>query len=84
MVVISLPQQPVDQSLCRSLGMDVTEFQYVSVKSTGHFRSGFESFAGSIFNVDARGMLGQSFADLPYQRLGRRMYPLDEAATKGF
>jgi microcystin degradation protein MlrC len=83
-VVISLPQQPVDQSLCRSLGMDVTEFQYVSVKSTGHFRSGFESFAGSIFNVDARGMLGQSFADLPYQRLGRRMYPLDEAATKGF
>ena len=84
MVVISLPQQPVDQALCRSLGMNVADFQYVCVKSTGHFRSGFESFAGSIFNVDARGMLGQSFADLPFRRLGRPMYPVDGAATKGF
>ena len=83
-VVISLPQQPVDQALCRSLGMNVADFQYVCVKSTGHFRSGFESFAGSIFNVDARGMLGQSFADLPFRRLGRPMYPVDGAATKGF
>ena len=83
-VVISLPQQPVDQALCRSLGMKVADFQYVCVKSTGHFRSGFESFASSIFNVDARGMLGQSFADLPFQRLGRPMYPVDRAATKGF
>ena len=83
-VVISLPQQPVDLALCRSLGLDVTQCRYICVKSTGHFRSGFEPIAGSIFNVDAKGLLGQSFADLPYTRLGRPMFPLDENVQKGF
>ncbi len=83
-VVISLPQQPIDLALCRSLGMDPGSFGYICVKSTGHFRSGFEPIAGSIFNVDAQGLLAQSFADLPFTRLGRPMYPLDESAGKGF
>ena len=63
-VVISLPQQPIDLALCRSLGMDPGSFGYICVKSTGHFRSGFEAIAGSIFNVDAKGLLAQSFAEL--------------------
>ncbi len=83
-VVISLPQQPVDLALCRSLGMDPARFEYICVKSTGHFRSGFEPIAGSIFNVDAIGLLGQSFSDLPYSRLGRTMYPVDADADRGF
>ena len=83
-VVISLPQQPVDLALCRTLGMNPAEFRYLCVKSTGHFRSGFEPIAGSIHNVDAKGLLGQSFSDLPYQRLGRPMYPVDPQAGRGF
>ncbi|MEC7556206.1 MAG: M81 family metallopeptidase [Planctomycetota bacterium] len=83
-VVISLPQQPVDLALCRSLGMVVTDYRYICVKSTGHFRSGFEPIAGTIVNVDAKGLLGQSFADLPYKRLGRPMFPIDEYAVLGF
>ena len=83
-VVISLPQQPIDLALCRSLGLDPASYRYICVKSTGHFRSGFEAIAGSIFNVDAKGLLGQSFADLPYTRLGRPMFPRDEDAERGF
>ena len=83
-VVISLPQQPVDLALCHMLGMEPKEFRYICVKSTGHFRSGFEPVAGSIYNVDAKGLLSQSFSELPFTRLGRAMYPLDEAAAKGF
>ena len=83
-VVISVPQQPVDLALCRSLGLDPASYRYICVKSTGHFRSGFEAIAGSIFNVDAKGLLGQSFADLPYTRLGRPMFPRDEDAERGF
>ena len=45
-VVISLPQQPIDLALCRTLGLDVTTKKFVCVKSTGHFRSGFEAIAG--------------------------------------
>ena len=44
-VVISLPQQPIDLALCRSLGIDCASKRYVCVKSTGHFRSGFEAIA---------------------------------------
>ena len=44
-VVISLPQQPIDLALCRSLGIDCGSKRYVCVKSTGHFRSGFEAIA---------------------------------------
>ena len=83
-VVISLPQQPVDLALCRSLGMDVAKIDYICVKSTGHFRSGFEPIAGCIFNVDTNGLLGQSFSELPYTRLGRPMFPLAEDAEIGF
>ncbi|HAB10451.1 MAG TPA: hypothetical protein DCE47_02030 [Planctomycetaceae bacterium] len=83
-VVISLPQQPVDLALCHTLGMEPKDFRYICVKSTGHFRSGFEPVAGSIYNVDAKGLLSQSFSELPFTRLGRAMYPLDESATKGF
>ena len=83
-VVISLPQQPVDLALCRTLGLDCTEMKVISVKSTGHFRSGFEPIAGTIYNVDAEGLLGQSFADLPYTRLGRQMFPIDAEAPRGF
>ena len=34
--------------------LDCTALRYICVKSTGHFRSGFEPIAGSIFNVVRR------------------------------
>jgi microcystin degradation protein MlrC len=46
LVVISEPQQPIDLALCRTLGLDVATKKFVCVKSTGHFRSGFEAIAG--------------------------------------
>lgn len=83
-VVTTYRQQPVDLALCRSLGMDVASFRYVCVKSTGHFRSGFEPIAGSVHSVDAKGLLGHTFVDLPYTRLGRPMYPIAPDCEKGF
>ena len=86
-VVISRPQQPIDLALCRSLGLDVAAKKWVSVKSAGHFRSGFEAIAGDaergIFNVDGATMLSHNFRpprnDLT--RLGRKVYPLHTGAT---
>lgn len=76
--VISERQQPIDLAFSRSLGLDCRNLRYISVKSTGHFRSGFEPIAGSIDNVDAAGLFTQDFKKLPYSRLGRKMYPLDQ------
>lgn len=77
-VVISERHQPVDLAFCRSLGLDCRQMRYLSVKSTGHFRSGFGPVAGSIFNVDTASSLMHDFRRLPYTRLGRRVYPIDQ------
>jgi len=80
-VIISERHQPVDLAFCRSLGLDCAKMRYITVKSTGHFRSGFEPIAGSIHNVDAASLLTQDFSKLPFTRLGRKMYPLDADAV---
>jgi len=79
-VVISRARQPVDLAFCRSLGLDCRCLRYISVKSTGHFRSGFGPIAGSIFNVDAMGLLTHDFSRLPFNRLGRELYPMNPDA----
>ncbi len=80
-VVISRRQQPVDLAFCRSLGLDCSRMRYLAVKSTGHFRSGFAPIAGSIFNVDTKSLLSHDFRQLPYTRLGRKMFPLQDDAS---
>lgn len=80
-VVISEGVQPIDLAFCRTLGLDCSTLRYICVKSTGHFRSGFGPIAGSIYNVDALGLLAQDFKRLPFKRLGRKIYPMDADAT---
>jgi microcystin degradation protein MlrC len=79
-VIVSLPVQPMDLALCRSLDLDCTALRYICVKSTGHFRSGFEPIAGSIYNIDTLSLLPQDWAKIDYSRLGRSLFPLDAAA----
>jgi microcystin degradation protein MlrC len=80
-VLISTGVQPIDLAFSRTLGLDCRKLRYLCLKSTGHFRSGFEPIAGSIFNVDASGLLPQDFSKLPFKRLGRKIYPMDQDAT---
>jgi microcystin degradation protein MlrC len=75
-VVVTKREQPLDPAFARTLGIDVSKMKYVAVKSAAHFRSGFERLAGSIYNVDARAILTHDFAQLPYQKLRRKMYPV--------
>lgn len=80
-IVISRRQQPVDLAFARGLGLDCRRMQYLCLKSSGHFRSGFGPVAGSVYSVDATGLLTQDFTRLPFARLGRKIYPMDSAAT---
>ena len=82
--VITDPQQPVDLAFCRTLGLDCRKLRYITVKSTGHFRSGFEPIAGSIFNVDEPAPLTLDFSAMTFHRLGRKVYPMDKDAEPGF
>ena len=76
-VLITEPNQPIDLAFSRTLGLDCRKMSYLSLKSAAHFRSGFGSFAGSIFNVDTASPLTQDFSKLPFHRLGRKIYPMD-------
>jgi microcystin degradation protein MlrC len=82
--LVFCPCGHIDVAFARSLGLDCRTMKTISVKSTGHFRSGFEPIAGSIYNVDTAGQLSQDFASLPYTRLGRPVYPLDVEAPLGW
>ena len=78
-IFTSKTRQPIDLAFPRSMGLSCQRLRYIAVKSTGHFRSGFGPIAGSIYNVDAQGLLTQHFAKLPFKRLGRKIYPIDTA-----
>jgi microcystin degradation protein MlrC len=78
-VVVSARMQPLDQAFARSLGIDCATMRYLAVKSAVHFRSGFERIAGSIHNISARAIHTHDFAQLPYRRRRRPMFPVEQA-----
>lgn len=76
-VVVTAHEQPLGPAFARTLGIQCESLKYIAVKSAVHFRSGFERFAGSIFNVDARATHTHNFRDLTYHKRPRPMYPLE-------
>ena len=80
-MLITQPNQPIDLAFSRTLGFDCSQMRYLCLKSTGHFHSGFGPIAGSIFNVDTASLLTQDFSKLPFRRLGRKIYPIDQDAV---
>jgi microcystin degradation protein MlrC len=75
--VVTKREQPLDPAFARTLGIDCAKMRYIGLKSSVHFRSGFEQLAGSIYNVDAAGILVHDFAQLPYRRRRRPLFPLE-------
>ena len=73
-LLVSLREQPFDTAFARTLGLDPRRMRYISVKSSAHFRAGFESWAGAIRVVAEPSV--HSLRDLPFRRLGRDLYPL--------
>jgi microcystin degradation protein MlrC len=79
-ILISLPVQPFDMALSRSLDLDCTSLKYLLVKSTGHFRSGFERIAGSIHNIDTNSLLPQDWSKIDYKRIPP-LFPLVDSVA---
>ena len=75
-VVVTGHEEPFDQAFVRSLGINCASMRYIAVKSSAHFRSGFERIAGSIHNIDARAVHSHNFRQIAYRRCKRQMYPM--------
>jgi microcystin degradation protein MlrC len=78
-VIVTKREQPLDPAFARSLGIDCARLRYICVKSSAHFRSGFERLAGSIYNIDAAAILTHDFSKLTYRKRTRPVFPVEIA-----
>lgn len=58
-----------------ALGLDPSKKKIVVVKSSNHFRAGFEPIASDILYVGAPGALQPRFEDLPFTKLTKPYWP---------
>ncbi len=74
-LLVTQREQPFDTAFSRTLGLEPRQMRYIGVKSSAHFRAGFESWAGAIHVVSEPSV--HTLSDLTFKRLGRKLYPLD-------
>ena len=73
-ILASKREQPFDTAFSRTLGLDPRQMKYIAVKSTAHFRAGFEPWAGAIHAVAEPSL--HDAGHVTFSRLGREVYPL--------
>jgi microcystin degradation protein MlrC len=78
-LVASIRSQTLDAEVFLLHGIDVTRYRIVALKSTQHFRAGFAHLAGTIVRCDPPGITTSNLAQLPYRRVRRPIWPLDDA-----
>jgi microcystin degradation protein MlrC len=80
-IFIVLSEKPVytwDEECYRSVGLFPRKAKLVQVKSPGGFRPTYEPFAKAIIELDAPGPTDSNLARLPYKRVTRPLFPLDD------
>lgn len=70
--------QAIDLQLFIANGIDPRRKQVVAVKSQQHFRAAFEPIAEEVILAESGGLASNNFAQHPYQRVRRPIYPLDK------
>jgi len=78
LVVMSYGVTQWDPELYRSLGLEPGDARMVQVKSPAAFRAAYKDIADEIIIVDAPGAASPKLTALPWKRLGRPIYPLDD------
>jgi microcystin degradation protein MlrC len=80
-IFLVLSERPIytwDEECYRSVGLFPREAKVVQVKSPGGFRPIYEPFARAIIDLDAPGPTDSNLARLPYRRVTRPLFPLDD------
>ena len=75
-ILVTKREQPFDTAFSRTLGLNPREMRYIGVKSTAHFRAGFEAWSGAIYVVAEPSLHDDNH--VKFERLGRAVYPLNE------
>lgn len=80
-VVCERSVQTADPGVFSVAGVDIATARLVVVKSSVHFRAGFDNLAQAMLDVEAGGMSSSDLTSFPYRSLVRPIYPLDAGVT---
>jgi microcystin degradation protein MlrC len=82
-VLITNRTQALGLELFRNLGLEPTGQKVLVVKSTNHFMAAFGPIARRVIYVETDGPLNRDYRKIPYTRVQRPIWPLDEETTPG-
>jgi microcystin degradation protein MlrC len=76
--------QALGPELFTNVGIDPTAKKLLVLKSSNHFMAGYGSFIAGVVHAHSDGLLRRDhFEKIPYARVRRPIWPLDEATTPG-
>lgn len=82
-VLITKRTQALGLELFTNLGIDPRAKKLVVVKSTNHFMAAFGPIAKKVIYIDSDAPLTRDYRKIPYRRVQRPIWPLDEHTTPG-
>jgi microcystin degradation protein MlrC len=77
-ILTSRPVLVFEANHFRSLGIEPTERKILVCKAELQHRPGFAGIARTFIDVDAPGLATQDLGRLPYRKIRRPVFPLDE------
>lgn len=79
-IVSSNRSQTFDPEVFAQLGIDVMRYALVALKSSNHFRAGFQELAAGIVTADPPGLTTHRIEVFPRKRAPGPLWPLDREA----
>ncbi|MDQ7842053.1 MAG: M81 family metallopeptidase [bacterium] len=80
-IVASRRGQVLDPGPFLLHGIDVRNCRIVGLKSSAHFRAGYEELAARIITTDPPGLCSSNLAHFAFQNVRRPIYPLEQDAV---
>ena len=77
-LLVTEREQPFDTAFARTLGLDPRKMRYLGIKSTAHFRQGFESWSGAIYVVSEPSVHDPAGGEIQFCKQDRKLYPLHD------
>ncbi len=71
-------EQVFDEEVFRLHGIEPSRYRIVGLKSNLHFRAAFDLIATRIIHASGEGISRSDIAELPFRRIQRPLWPLDE------
>lgn len=77
-IVASNRSQTFDTEPFLAVGIDVMRYKYVALKSSNHFRAGFQDLAAAIITADPPGLTTHRIEVFPRQKSPGPLWPIDD------